>query len=144
MSLVNSPKLNYQTGGAKERMPVRAYLVRGATITLVAIAIVLALLVWLAGDVVNTALGRTGTVSGIVLDESGQPLANAQIFLLEAPDRVAPSDAAGRFTLSHVPTGSRSLIVTVGSWGQEYPLTIARRIVTQAGTLTFLTPPLED
>jgi hypothetical protein len=144
MSLVNSPKLIYDSGGARERTPVRAYLVRGATVALVATAVVLALLAWLAGDVVNRAMGRTGTVQGIVLDESGQPLANSEVFLIKAPDLVARTDAQGRFSLANVPTGTHSLIVSVGSWGQEYSVTIARRAVTQAGELTFLTPPIED
>lgn len=144
MSLVNSPKVKYDPHGAQERIPVRVYLVRGANITLVITAIVLALVVWFGGDVVNRAFGRTGTVQGIVLDENGAPIANSEIFLIAAPDQMVRTDANGSFTLANVPTGMQELIVSTGRWGQEYRVSINERQMTQAGALTFLTPPADD
>lgn len=54
------------------------------------------------------ALGR---VEGTVVDESGRPVANAEIILLEARDNPSGNHQAGtrddgRFTLTNVPTGS--------------------------------------
>ncbi len=61
---------------------------------------------------VTTVQGQDrGRVQGTVVDESGRPVANAQIILLEARDNPSGNHQAGtrddgRFTLTNVPTGS--------------------------------------
>jgi hypothetical protein len=54
----------------------------------------------------------TGTITGRITDErSGTPLPGAQLFTDANRDRVARSDANGRFRLGDVPAGSRTLTV---------------------------------
>jgi len=58
---------------------------------------------------IGAALGGTGTVSGKVLDPSGQPVANVPVYLelgLEGPIDSARTDAQGRFAFSEVGAGT--------------------------------------
>lgn len=145
MSIVNSPKPEYAVdGNPREQMPRRRKLVRSLTIVMVVVAIVLGIYLTLVNNTVNQALGRTGTVQGIVLDERGQPLVGAGIFLAQLPDLKTTTDGAGHFVLSNVPDGQQSIVVTQGQWGQEYPLVVFHKDATDAGTLTYLTPPESD
>lgn len=70
-----------------------------------------ALLVTASGGATLAQGQDLGRVEGTVVDESGRPVANAQIILLEARDNPSGNHQAGtrddgRFTLSNVPTGS--------------------------------------
>ncbi len=50
-----------------------------------------------------------GTISGVVTDRAGGPLADARIAMAQLPE--VRSDADGRFTLSGVPAGTRQIEV---------------------------------
>lgn len=53
---------------------------------------------------------RRGAISGVVLDQSGKPVAGARAILDDALE--ARSDASGRYVLRGAPTGTRQLDVT--------------------------------
>lgn len=144
MPLVNSPKIKYRAAGAQEQTPIRIYLMRGATYVLLGVSAILFLLVWLGGDVVNQAIGRTGIIQGVIVNEAGQPMPDSEVSLAKTPEILARTDANGFFQLSKVPVGTQSIVVSIGKWGQEYPVTIQRRSITDAGTLIYLTTPVDD
>lgn len=52
---------------------------------------------------------RRGTITGVVTDHDGQPLADARIVMDQIP--AVRSDADGRFTLPSVPAGTRQIEV---------------------------------
>jgi Carboxypeptidase regulatory-like domain len=62
-------------------------------------------------DLVLGEVGKTATIHGVVRGPSHEPLSNATVEIDGAPDLVARTDPDGRFTLSKVPTGSRTLLV---------------------------------
>jgi len=70
-----------------------------------------ALLATVAGGTTPLHAQARGRVQGMVVDESGHPLPNAQVILLEARDNPAGHHQAGtrddgRFTLTNVPSGT--------------------------------------
>lgn len=70
-----------------------------------------ALLAALAGGAAELQGQDRGRVQGTVVDESGRPLPNAQVILLEARNNPSGNHQAGtrddgRFTLTNVPTGT--------------------------------------
>ena len=77
------------------------------------------------------ALPRPATVTGILLDDAGQPVARAWVYALGAPDPVAPpraprralSDEEGRFRIERVAPG-RVLLSTKRDEGRGFELTL--------------------
>ncbi|NIS63982.1 MAG: hypothetical protein GTO05_02320, partial [Gemmatimonadales bacterium] len=55
-----------------------------------------------------SAQGTTGKVQGTVLDPTGQPVANAQVFIL-GTSFAALTDADGFYFINFVPAGSYSM-----------------------------------
>jgi hypothetical protein len=72
-------------------------------------------------------LRGNGTVSGMIVDGSGNPV-NADIFI-ERSTIESRSDSTGRFAISGVPTGQQIVVVAHQGMGQEYPI-----VVTAGGT----------
>lgn len=144
MALVNSPKMQYYTPEAGEPISTRALLLRGALYALLAFTALVALLIWFGGDTVSEAIGLTGVVQGVVVNQVGEPVAESEVVLMTAPEIAVRTDATGFFTLRRVPVGIQSIMVSYGKRGQEYPVTIQRRKITDAGTLMFLTPPRDN
>ena len=68
----------------------------------------------------------TGTVAGRVTDErTGVPLANVQVFADANLLRVARTDATGRYRLTDVPVGARTLnIRQIGYASKAVPVTV--------------------
>ncbi|MBI2077828.1 MAG: carboxypeptidase regulatory-like domain-containing protein [Euryarchaeota archaeon] len=52
----------------------------------------------------------TGAITGSVTDDQIQPLEGAQVGILEIPDRLTVTDAAGAFTFNNVPPGKYSIV----------------------------------
>jgi hypothetical protein len=61
-------------------------------------------------DLTLAATGETGTVRGVVRDSRRAPVANA-IIDVDGFDASVKTDASGRFQLSGVPAGSRTMLV---------------------------------
>ncbi|MFL5606082.1 MAG: TonB-dependent receptor domain-containing protein [Gemmatimonadaceae bacterium] len=57
------------------------------------------------------ALAQTGTIRGSVRGAEGTPLYGARVWV-QLPDRVATTDAAGRYTLRELPAGRYEVVVT--------------------------------
>jgi len=76
-----------------------------------------------SSDSVAVALPRgSAVVRGVVRDQSGRPLANVNVGLLDRPGTVA-TDADGRFTLGGVPAGTQTMEV------RAIGFALARRVV---------------
>ena len=77
-----------------------------------------------------------GTVAGRVTEAStGKPLAYAQVFLEDDPNRAARSDAEGRYRLAGLPAGTHTLTVRlVGFSSKSAPVTI---VAGQTTTVDF-------
>jgi hypothetical protein len=58
-----------------------------------------------------TAISGTGTVEGTVLDENGDPISGATVYIDGHPSIETTTDSLGRYTLNDVPAGTQSVIV---------------------------------
>lgn len=68
----------------------------------------------LVGSAAAADSSRRGTITGLVTDQNGQPVADARILMDQLP--AIRSDADGRFTLHGVPTGTRQVeIFAIGT-----------------------------
>ena len=68
----------------------------------------------LVGSAAAADSSRRGTITGLVTDQNGQPVADARILMDQLP--AIRSDADGRFTLRDVPTGTRQVeIFAIGT-----------------------------
>jgi len=86
------------------------------------IAVCAALLCPLAGA---RAQGGTGTVAGTVLDDAnGRPLADA-VVSVNGTSRRAVTDAAGRFSITQVPAGARTVSATRPGYNGSAAVTVA-------------------
>src|SRR5215216_5732189 len=56
-----------------------------------------------------------GTVTGLVTGTAGQPLSGASV-AIAGTTRVARTDASGRYTVTGVPTGSRTVRATFAGY----------------------------
>jgi len=145
MSFADSPKVEYAADGKPpETGRVRRFAVRIAIIVLLLVTIGINVSVWMQGDVINQLAGTDGAVRGRVFTASGEPLADAEVFLADAPWTVARTDADGYFVLDKIPTGERTLIVGYGERGEEFTLVVNKGVTTQAGELVFVTPTADD
>src|SRR5688500_7811122 len=73
----------------------------------------------------------TGAIAGLITDDQIQPLAGAEVALLEKPETTTKTDVTGRFTLSNIEPGSFKLAIQM--LGYE---SIARGISVEAGAVT--------
>jgi hypothetical protein len=75
-------------------------------------------------DLVLGDFGKTATIHGVVRGPSQNPISGASVDLI-GTDAIARTDASGRFTLTAVPTGSRTIEVrTIGFAPLFQPVTI--------------------
>src|SRR5690606_23501814 len=58
-----------------------------------------------------TAFSQTGNISGTVRDEANQPLPGAGVSIKGAAKSTS-TDANGRYSLSGIPTGKQTLVIT--------------------------------
>jgi len=123
----------YQTDLPKKPIRVRLYVMLAAVIVMV---LLLGAIKLFQSDQAQYLLG-TGTVAGIVVDESDRPL-NAEIYVLGAGMINSHTDENGAFTVQGVPSGQRSVVVVMNGGGLEYPVTIATGATTDMGRLRFI------
>jgi hypothetical protein len=96
--------------------------------------IVLLLVVRVSQSLISTAnIGNdtSGTVVGMVLDDSGRPVAAELI--IERTELSVFADADGRFELREVPTGPQFLVVGYQGFGAEYPIQVLVGQTTDVG-----------
>ncbi len=139
MSLENSPSFNQHQPGLPPRPPKPVVSRARMYGLLVIIGILLVTIVGInvvRSDRAAFLLG-TGTVNGVALDETGKPMANAQIFI-ERTDLQTQTDAQGAFQVRGVPSGSRLLVVAQNGAGNEFFIVVAAGASTDVGALKFV------
>ncbi len=112
MSLTDSPPVEYYDDGMpveKEPSPLKRNWLR---VMLIGITLIVAIIA-IAGLInrQDLILGR-GSISGQVIDNLGQPIANAEVFASQC-DTWAASDLNGHFQLEGIPAGKRVVVVVV-------------------------------
>ena len=124
MPVEDSPKLEQFSQGIPEHLPGgprKMTPVRWVLVGLIVAAVALG-----AANLIRrgalAGLASSGTVTGWVLDETGQPV-QAEAFWVGSTDRAA-ADAAGRFTLAGVPPGEQVVVVAYRMLGREVPVTV--------------------
>lgn len=73
----------------------------------------------------------TGAIEGFVTDDEIQPIVGATIGILQLPDSIRLTDAAGRYVLSNVPPGTYQLAATALGYDSA-----GRSVVVEAGAVT--------
>lgn len=142
MSFVKSPKVEYTPDGKPpERRDWRRILLRAGILALFLLALFLNLYAFRAGNVVNVVAGTNGIAHGMVVDEQGNPIAEALITLAMAANARAFSDENGRFELTNIPTGPQYLMVIHQGIGEGFVVEIQPNSVTEVGTLTYTAKP---
>lgn len=80
---------------------------------------------FLALVLAGSLVAQTGTVSGTVKDESGKPLAGANI-MVQGTSLGSASDEGGGYTIADVPAGSQTVVATyIGYVSSEQTVTVA-------------------
>jgi hypothetical protein len=125
-------------GKPPDRKNWRRILIRGGLFALLIFGLGLNLYAIIAGNAINRLAGTDGRIQGMVLDEQGQPLADAEITLASYPTAVAQTDANGQFDLPNVPSGPQYLIVAHEGIGQGFVIEV------NANDPTFLDPLTYD
>lgn len=87
-----------------------------------------------AGEPITLTLTRQGTISGLVVDPAGAPIAGATVefgdgeavmgafrFSMESPGL---TDVEGRFTMENVPAGAQSLVARHDDWAVSEPVVV--------------------
>ena len=138
MSLEKSPSLDQFQDGMPSKLPdQKSKRKRIFTImmTLVVIIITLGIINFLQSDTA-AILSGTGTITGIVVDENGDPI-EAEIYVLGTKvDGLADSD--GYFIIDGVPSGNQSIAVAYQGSGFEYPVFIQPGESTKLGEIRFI------
>lgn len=144
MSFVNSPKVQYSPDGKPpERKNWQRTAVRISMLLLLFIGVALNLYAFEAGNIANVVSGTNGFVRGIVLDQQGNPVPNAEITLATTPNLRVLTEADGRFELNNVPTGPQYLIVVYQGVGEGFVVDVTPNEVTEVGSLPHTAKPAE-
>lgn len=142
MSFVNSPQVKYAVDGKpRERLGCGSQVTRGLTIFLILIVVGLVGYSWLGTNLSSRLVRRDGAIRGMVVNAQRQPLAQARVFLVAAPERETYTLADGSFVFDAIPSGAHVLIVVLNEIGQEFPVTILSGTVTDVGALAYVAPP---
>lgn len=121
-----SPSLEEYKDGMPEKLPDSSGRRKRVWITIAVLA-ALALVFGIVNLVRSDSFARmagVGGVKGTVVDEKGQPLPAADIFVLKT-SLSAETDAAGYFEIQGVPAGYQTLVVGYLAQGIEVPVRIA-------------------
>lgn len=90
MSYVNSPKVEYSPDGRPpERKDRRRQAIRLAILVVFFVSLGLNIYAFRASNLINRVVGTDGTVQGVVVDDQGNPIAQAEISLAAAPEALA-------------------------------------------------------
>ena len=142
MSFTKSPKVAYSADGKPpDRKNWRRIFVRGGLTLLFFIVLGINLYAFFAGNVVNRIANTDGRVEGVVQDELGQPIADAEITLASYPEAIAQTDVNGRFNLLNIPTGTQYMLVIHQEIGQGFVVNINGDGVTSLDPLIYNEKP---
>lgn len=137
MSLDSSPSLDEFKDGMPSKLPDQKKRRRNTWIFILVLfiaALALGLVNFLQSDTAALMSG-TGSISGIVIDENGAPVA-AQGYILGTIVRGAANES-GQFNLNGVPSGEQSIAVAYQGSGFEVPAFIQAGQNTNLGELKY-------
>ncbi|MDF3027046.1 MAG: TonB-dependent receptor [Fluviicola sp.] len=92
--------------------------------------------------IVNACFSQTQTVRGTVIDNISQSSIPGAVIQIAGPDSVirAVTDEAGKFSLSHIPVGSRTIEITA----YDYKPVVMQNVTVNAGKELVLTINMEE
>ena len=139
MAFEESPSMDLYKDGMPAHLPDPSHKKRLIWIAIVGLTVLSLLLAFfsMAQDGTLAYLAGTGTVTGIVYDDLGQPV-TADISVFGA-DLSAQSDPMGRFELSGVPSGQQVVVVSYRNVGREYVVNISAGQMLDIGEARFQT-----
>jgi hemoglobin/transferrin/lactoferrin receptor protein len=108
------------------------------------VVFVASLIVFLVANTVSADVGR---LNGTVLDPQGKVVAAARVTILtaeRAPVASTLTDAAGRFVIADLPSGSYLVVVTKGSFEEKRSAVAIGSNETQTISLTLEVAPVTD
>ena len=144
MALENSPSLKEFENGIPQNLSDPSKKKNRIRKTLLVLLALLVLFVGFSFFQSNAAelLAGKGSLSGLVLDDKGQPF-QGYIFIL-GTDLESQTDADGHFLIENVPAGARILIVANDHAGYEFPTLVEAGNTIDIGQLQFITTALPD
>lgn len=137
MSVENSPSLDLYREGIPDKFPDPRRprrIVWGIIVSLAVLALGFGIFT-LARNGTLALLTGTGSVTGVVFDDTGNPV-EADIFIFDTK-LSARSDGNGVFSLSGIPAGERVVVVGYRGIAREYPAVIVSGGVIDLGELHF-------
>lgn len=92
-----------------------------------------------------TATAGTGTVTGTVLDENGNPISGATVYIDGHTEIETTTDSYGRYTLNGVPAGTQSVIVIKDGYKRDSEdVTVQEGQSTTAGDIVMAKSTSEE
>jgi len=144
MALENSPSLKEFEQGIPEKLSdpsTKNKRIRILILILLGLLILILAFSFAKSDAATLLAGK-GSLSGLVLDDDGQPF-HGYIFIL-GTELETQTDAEGRFLIEKVPAGARLLIVANEFAGYEFPAFVIAGENTDLGQLKFITTAVPD
>lgn len=139
MSFENSPRLNDFKDGLPEKFsdptPGKKR-VRVALVILFCAAVLLAIANFMQSQSAELLLGN-GAVQGVAVDETGQPFAGGDVFIVGA-GKIEQTSADGSFLLKNIPAGNRELVVADANTGRVYPIQVIAGQTVNVGQVQFI------
>lgn len=139
MGFENSPKIDEFSGGIPPKLidqksRRRWFWLLFSILSLLLIALLTVRLIQSGGV---DLLKSTGSISGMIVDEGGEPV-QAEIIVFNT-DRYAVTESDGKFILDDVPTGNQVVVVGYQGAGFEFPVQVNAGVSTSMGQIQILT-----
>ncbi len=144
MALENSPSLKEFEDGIPQNLSdpsKKKNRIRKILLVLAALLILFVGFSFLQSNAAELLAGK-GSLSGLVLDDKGQPF-QGYIFIL-GTELESQTDAEGLFLIENIPAGARILIVANDHAGYEFPALVEAGKTTDIGQLQFITTALPE
>ncbi len=138
MNLEESPSLETYKDGLPEPPPDPS-LRRKRFLIIVLLVLLTVLFLGTANFLQSQTAGlllETGSVTGMIIDENGQPF-QGEVFLL-GTELAVVIDANGYFVMDSVPAGQQSLIVADEEYGNEFLINIIAGEAIDVGQIQFV------
>jgi len=139
MSFENSPNLNNFKEGLPEKLSDPAPGKKRIRITLVILffaAVLLSVANFMQSQSATLLLGN-GAVQGIAVNETGQPFAGGEVFIVGV-EKIVQTSADGSFLLKNIPAGNRELVVADANTGRVYPIQVIAGQTINIGQVQFI------
>ncbi|MCP4140269.1 MAG: carboxypeptidase regulatory-like domain-containing protein [Chloroflexi bacterium] len=144
MALENSPSLKEFEDGIPQNLSdpsKKKNRLRKILLTLFALLVLFISFSFFQSSAAELLAGK-GSLSGLVLDDKGQPF-QGDIFIL-GTELETKTETDGYFLLENIPAGARILIVANDHAGYEFPTLVEAGKTIDIGQLQFITTVLPD